>query len=122
MNARQYKSVIVAQLCIIVVLVWCWWNAYRQIVWAGFISRQCIITQDAIEHPSNDSLTWLALRLDFLMGYYDYHSRSLADSRLQETVRQQYEQTLTNAVAYFRSHSKNDLGSDPKAWIRRYEP
>ena len=122
MSIRAYKLIIVALLCIIIFLGWCCWSSYSQIIWAGFISQQCRITQDVIDHPpEGDVRAWLALRLDFLMGYYDYHSRSLAGSRLQEVVRHEYQQTLTNAVALFRSQSTNDLGSDPKAWIQKYE-
>jgi hypothetical protein len=86
---------------------------------AYFIDEQCRTTQ---EHYIGAESTpeALALRVDFLMGYYDAYSKSLAGSRLKQVVRWEYEQTLTNALACFRQLTTNDLGADPRAWIKRY--
>lgn len=80
-----------------------------------------MITQDMIDHPPDGFVPeGLALRLEFLVGYYDAHSKSLAGSRLESIARRDYQQTLSNAVALFRSQSTNDLGDDPQAWIQKY--
>jgi hypothetical protein len=101
-------------------LAWRYWIQSRQLVWAWFIDAQCRTTQESyIEKSSNPRA--LALRLDFLMGYYEVHSKVLAGSRLESMVRSQYQQTLTNVVAAFRSTTTNDLGDDPRAWIQKYE-
>ena len=89
-------------------------------VWAWFIDAQCRTTQESFIDESIDPRA-LALRLDFLMGYYEAHSKVLHGSRLESIVLRGYQQTLTNAVAAFRSRTTNDLGGDPRAWIERYE-
>jgi hypothetical protein len=54
------------------------------------------------------------------MAYYEAHSKGLAGSHLEQIVRRDYEQALTNALAVFRSETTNDLGSDPHAWVKKY--
>gem|GEM_PF-5609835 len=81
-----------------------------------------MITQDMIDHPSGGFVPeGLAIRLDFLMGYYDHYSKPLAGSPIEWMVQRDYQQTLTNAVALFRSQTTNDFGSDPQAWIQHYD-
>ena len=81
-----------------------------------------MITQDMIDHPADGFVPQgLALRLDFLIGYYDAWHKSLVGSQLEWVVSRDYQQTLTNAVTLFRSQTTNDLGSDPQAWIKKYE-
>ena len=81
-----------------------------------------MITQDMIEHPGDGFMPeGLVIRLDFLMGYYDHYSKPLAGSPIKWMIQREYQQTLTNAVALLRSQTTNDLGSDPRAWIRKYD-
>ena len=90
-------------------------------MWFGFIEKQCVLTQDAIDHPPDGFVPeGLAQRLQFLMGYYEAHGKSLVGSRLEAVVRRDYQRALTNAVALFRSQTTNDLGGDPQAWIQKY--
>jgi len=122
MSIRAYKSVIVVLLCVSVLLAWCCWHLYGQTVSASFIERECKFTQDMIDHPADGFVPrGLAMRLDFLMGYYDSCHKPLVGSHLDWIVSRDYQQTLTNAVTLFRSQTTNDLGSDPRAWIKQYE-
>ena len=120
MSVRVYKIVIGFLLCIVLLLGWSYWRLSGQVVWTYFIDAQCRTTQESFIDASPDPRA-LALRLDFLMGYYGAHSKALVGSHLEQIVRREYEQTLTNAVAAFRSMTTNDLGGDPRAWIQKYE-
>ena len=86
----------------------------------GFIQYQCEKTQTDFINGQTDPRS-LALRLDFLMGYYDHYSKKLNGSPEAQVVWQHYCQTLTNAVKAFRQMTTNDLGNDPRAWIEKYE-
>jgi hypothetical protein len=100
------------------------WNlhlAYTQIVSAYRVEQQCKIAQDIINFPpDNSGPEAVAHQVEFLMGYYNEYSNALVGSRLEWIVRRDYQQTLTNAVAAFRSQTTNDLGSNPQAWIQKY--
>jgi hypothetical protein len=119
-SVRAYKIALVTLVFLLAFVTWRHWMQSRQMVWASFIDAQCRTTQESFIDESIDPGA-LALRLDFLMGYYEAHSKVLAGSRLESIVRRGYQQTLTHAVAAFRSMTTNDLGSDPRAWIERYE-
>lgn len=120
MSIRAYKLTIAVVLCIALVLAWRYWVLFGQVVWADFIDKQCRITQESfIEGSPNPQA--LALRLNFLIGYHDAHSKALTGSHLEQIILREYQQTLTNAVAAFRSATTNDLGGDPRAWIQKYE-
>ena len=122
MSIRTYKLSVALLACIVLFLGWCCWHLYGELVSASFVERQCMITQDMVDHPADNFVPQgLAMRLDFLMGYYDYYGRPLRGSPIEWIVQRDYQQTLTNAVVLFRSQTTNDLGSDPKAWIKKYE-
>jgi hypothetical protein len=81
-----------------------------------------MITQDFVDHPPDGFMPQgLAIRLDFFTGYCDYYMKRLGGSPIQWVVERDYQQTLTNSLILFRSQTTNDLGSDPKAWIKKYE-
>ena len=121
MSLRAHKIMIAVLVCLLGLLAWRYWVLSGQVVWAEFIDAQCHTTQEAfIDVPSKPDA--LALRLDFLMGYYQAHSKALAGSGLEEMVRREYERTVTNAVVCFRNITTNDLGADPREWIKKYEP
>lgn len=118
MSLRACKLGVLVLLCSTGFLGWQCWRLFGQIISADFIERQCVITQDVLDHPPDDyGPADLAERLLFLRGYYDAHIKSLAGSRLEWIVTRDYQRTLTNAVALFRSQTTNDLGSAPDAWI-----
>ena len=120
MSLRSRLLVIVL-LCVFCFLAWRFWHSKSQQTWYDFIEKQCVITQGMIDHPPDGFVpTGLAQRLEFLMGYYEAHSGSLRGSELESVARRDYQQTLTNALALFRSQTTNDLGSDPQAWIAKY--
>jgi hypothetical protein len=120
-SVRAYKVAVVILVCLLALVTWRYSVQSRQMVWAWFIDAQCRTTQESFIDEAIDPRA-LALRLDFLMGYYEAHSKALAGSRLESIIRRGYQQTLTNAVEAFRSMTTNDLGGDPRAWIERYEP
>ena len=120
MSVRSYKWISGFLLCAALLLAWRWLVHYRQMVTLAFIHSQCETTQKDFIEGQTDPRS-LALRLDFLMGYYDYYSKTLNGSPAAHVVWRNYCQTLTNAVNAFRQMTTNDLGSDPRAWIRKYE-
>ena len=69
MSVRVYKIVIGFLLCIVLLLGWSYWRLSGQVVWTYFIDAQCRTTQESFIDASPDPRA-LALRLDFLMGYY----------------------------------------------------
>jgi hypothetical protein len=80
-----------------------------------------MIAQDIISHsPDESDLKGVAHQVEFLMGYYDEYRNSLVGSQFERIVRRDCQQTLTNAIAVFRSQTTNDLGNDPKVWIQKY--
>ena len=122
MSIRAYKLSVVALLCVSVLLAWCYCHLYGQLVSASFIESECKFTQDMIDHPADGFVPkGLAMRLDFLMGYYDSRHKSLVGSQVEWIVSRDYQQTLTNAVTLFRSQTTSDLGGDPRVWIHKYE-
>jgi hypothetical protein len=100
------------------------WNlhlTYAQIISAERVEQQCKIAQDIIKDaPLDNGLEAVAHQVEFLMQYHDEYSNALVGSRLDGIVRRDYQQTLTNAVAFFRSKTTNDLGGNPQAWIQNY--
>ena len=88
-------------------------------VTARFIDYQCEITQTEYIDGQADPAVF-AQRLGFLMGHYDAKSRALTGSPVAKMVDRHYYQTLTNAVAAFHRLSTNDLGADPRDWVRKY--
>lgn len=123
MSLRPHKLIIPVLICVLCFLAWRYLDSKSQKTWFYFIQKQCAITQDMIDHPSDGFVpTGLAHRLEFLMGYYEAHSKSLQGSQFEAVARRDYQQTLTNAVALFRRQTTNDLGSDPRAWIEKYGP
>jgi hypothetical protein len=122
MSIRTSKLTVAVLLCVIFFLGWSCWHLYGQLVYASFIERQCVITQDMVDHPPDGfAPKGLAIRLDFFTGYCDYYNKSLVGSPIEWIVKRDYQQTLTNALVLFRSQTTNDLGSDPKNWIQKYE-
>jgi hypothetical protein len=120
MSFRPHKLIITLLLCVSFFLAWRYWSSKSQKTWFDFIEKQCVITQDMIDHPPDGFVpTGLALRLEFLMGYYEAHSRSLKGSPFESVATRDYQQTLTNAIALFRRQTTNDLGGDPRAWIEK---
>ena len=91
---------------------------YRQMVTAAFIDAQCENTQLYIDTEDPRAL---AYHVGFLIDYYDGWSKTLAGSPIAKIARRDYQQALTNAVTAFRRMSTNDLGSDPQAWIQKYD-
>jgi len=117
---RTYKLGVLALLCVTGFLAWKCWHLSGEVVWADYIEKQCVITQDMLTHPPEGfGPRDLAERLRFLMGYYSAHQASVG-SQVGWIVKRDYERTLTNAVALFRNLTTNDLGSDPEAWIQKY--
>jgi hypothetical protein len=121
MSVRSYKWITGILLCLALFLAWRSFVLYRQMVTVAFIDRQCQITQDNFINGEIDPRA-LAQRLDFLICYYDGYSKDLSGSPVAHAVWRSYCQTLTNAVNAFRLMTTNDLGSDPKVWIKKYEP
>lgn len=122
MSIRAYKFTVVALLCVFLLLALGCWRLYQQSVSASFIERECVFTQNLIDQPPDGFVPeGLAMRLDFLMGYYNTHDKTLTGSPIEWMVERDYQRTLTNALVLFRSHATNDLGSDPRAWIQKYE-
>ena len=103
--------------------LWLGWHGYalsRQVQMAGLIDYQCRKTQEMFD--ARLDAQQLAMRLDFLMGYHEEYAKPLVGSPLAGMVEQIYQLTLSNAVAAFRQRSTNDLGNDPRVWIKKYEP
>jgi hypothetical protein len=122
MSIKGYKLSIFILFGVIGFLIWRCWVLSRQSLWAVQIEQQCKITQEILKSPpDNFGPADLAQRLDFFTGYYDAHSNSLTGSLLAEMVHRNYQQTVTNVVTEFRRITTNDLGNDPKAWIKKYE-
>jgi hypothetical protein len=121
MSIRAYKLTVILLLGFSFFLAWHCWGLFRQLVWADYIEKECMITQNIVKQsPDSFGMKPLVQRLEFFINYYDVHGKSLVGSRIEWIVRRDYQQSLTNAVALFRSKSTNDLGSDPQAWIRHY--
>jgi hypothetical protein len=69
-SVRAYKFIVVGLICISILFAWRWWDLQGQTVSFDFIEKQCMITQDMIDHPPDGLVPeGLALRLEFLMGY-----------------------------------------------------
>lgn len=123
MSIRSYKWSIAILLCIAASFGWQCWVLFGQVVAANFIDKECKITHELCSDsalPTTRDSSFLALRLDFLVGYYESCSNTLVGSHLEQIVRRDYEHALTNILAVLRRQTTNDLGSDPRAWIQKY--
>ncbi len=118
----KHRTLVVAVVILFAALVFLGWRHFqltRQVYAAGFLAYQCELTQQLyIDDQSN--LEALALRLQFLIPAYEYRSRSLKGSSLAKVVERDYRRTLTNAITAFRRNSTNDLGDDPRVWMKKY--
>ena len=119
MGIRAYQFSVVGLVGVVLFLVWRLWLAEREAMTAAFIDYQCQTTQQMFIERQSDPVA-LAVRLDFLVGYYQGYSRTLTGTPLAKVVERSYCQTLTNAVQAFRSWTTNDLGDDPQVWIKQY--
>lgn len=121
MGIRAYQFIVGGLICVVLFLAWRLLMAERQAMTAASIDFQCETTQQMFiaEHSDPDPVA-LAMRLEFLVGYYEGYSRTLTGTPLAKVVERSYRQTLTNAVHAFRSWNTNDLGSDPQVWIKQY--
>ncbi len=124
MSIRAYKLSLAVLACVAVFFAWRWWVLLGHEVAAGFVDYECETTEDLCRNwhlIENRDASSLAMRLQFLMGYYESRSNMLAGSRLQRMVRRNYEQAVTNVLDTLRRETGEDLGSDPHAWIKKYE-
>lgn len=116
------RLIVAILLCGVGFLGWSFWHLKSQKVWFDYIEKQCRSMQSTLDHPPvGYDPTDLAQRVKFLMGYYEGHSGSLKGSSYEPIARQHYQQTLTNALALFRILTTNDLGGDPRVWVKKYE-
>ena len=102
---------------------WRWWVLSGQEDTAALIDYQCEHTEDLCRNwplIAGRDASYLAMELQFLMGYYESRSNTLVGSRLERIVRRHYEQALTNVLDTLRRETGEDLGTDPHAWIRKY--
>lgn len=123
MSVRSYKWSVAGLLCVGVFLGWRCWVLFGQVVTADFVDKECKNTEDLCRdyaQMSDRDPSFLAMRLEFLTGYYESRSNTLAGSRLAQIVRRDYDQALTNVLAILRREATNDLGNDPHAWIQKY--
>jgi hypothetical protein len=124
MSIRAQKWSIAALLCIAVFLGWRCCVLLGQVITAEFVDKECKIAQgfcsESYTGPNPLGAPYLAFRLEFLIGYYESRTNTLAGSRLEEIVRRDYEQAVSDLLAALRRETTNDLGSDPHAWIQKY--
>ncbi|HEU5071610.1 MAG TPA: hypothetical protein VFV96_14495 [Verrucomicrobiae bacterium] len=105
-------------LVAVVLLGWQVLTSYRQTVTAMFISHQCETTE-LVAREFSDPET-IAHRTEFLICYYQGHSRTLEGTPLARLVRRDYEHTLTNVLMAYQRVSTNDFGAQIKAWSQQY--
>jgi hypothetical protein len=110
--------VIFALLVALGFLGWQTVTNYKQTVTAMFISHQCETTERiAREVPDPQTI---AHHVEFLICYYQGHSRALEGTRLARIARRDYEHTLTNALMSYQRVSTNDFRSQIEAWSQKY--
>ncbi|MBI1176408.1 hypothetical protein GC207_03110 [bacterium] len=97
---------------------WRYYLAERQFAAASFVHHQIETTQKSYIDGVSDVRS-LAMRLNFLRGYYEHEMQFVTHPVLRESLERNYRQTLTNAMVVLRGLT-NDLGNDPDAWIDRY--
>jgi len=123
MSIRSYKWSIAVLLCIVGLFGWRCWVLFGQVVAADFIDKECKITEElCTDFPLTTprDVSFLAMNLEFLMGYYESRSNTFVGSHLEQTVRRDYEHAITTALATLRRETTNDLGDNPRTWIQKY--
>jgi alpha-N-acetylglucosamine transferase len=110
--------VVLMLLVAVVLLGWQLVVSYRQTVTAMFISHQCE-TAERIARDFSDPET-IAHHTEFLICYYQRHSRTLEGTRLARLVRRAYEHTLTNLLMSYQQVSTNDFGAQIQEWSQKY--
>lgn len=120
MSIRAYKWSIGILLCVIALLTWRCFGMFGQMVAASFVHKQCETTRRMFIESELSDLRGLAMRLQFLKGYYSHYGRTLAGSHIAPLVDYDYQRTLKDAVTAFRSWTTNDLGGDVEPWIQKY--
>jgi len=108
-------------LALLVALGFLGWQTitnYRETVTAMFISHQCETTE-RIAREVTDPET-IAHQTEFLICYYQGHSRTLEGTRLARVVRRDYEHTLTNVLMLYQRVSTNDFGAQIQTWSEKY--
>ena len=110
--------VILALLVALGLLGWQTVASHRQTVTAMFISHQCETTERiAQEFPDPETI---AHHTEFLISYYQAHSKTLEGTRLARIARRDYEHTLTNVLMSYQRVSTNDFVSQIQAWSQKY--
>ncbi len=119
MNRRSaYWIAIAILLCSTGFFAWRYLAVERQLVAASFIRHQIETTQQGYIDSAPDVRS-LAVRLNFLHGYFEHEIQYVDHPVLRRSLERDYRLVVTNAVVALRNLT-NDLGADPTVWIDAY--
>ena len=117
-SQRGHWIVIFVLVCMTGYFAWRYLTLQRQLATASFIQHQIDTTQRSYVVGASD-VRGLALRLNFLRGYFDEQILAVDDPVLRRSLERDYRETLTNAMIALRGLT-NDLGDDLDVWIETY--
>ena len=83
-------------------------------------SEQVHIFEEMRSRALQGSPSDAAGRLEYVVSYYPSVTKQIVGSRLDRLVEQARASVVREILAYLRSKTGEDLGSDAEAWIQKY--
>jgi hypothetical protein len=86
----------------------------------AFASEQVRIFQEMREKALNSDAPGAAGCLEYVVNYYPSGTKQESGSRLDSMVESARGQSVREIVAYLRTKTGEELGTDPDSWIKKY--
>jgi hypothetical protein len=86
----------------------------------AFASEQVHIFQEMREKALNSNVPGAAGCLEYVVNYYPSGTKQESGSRLDHMVESARAQSVREIVAYLRSKTGEELGTNPESWIKKY--
>ncbi len=87
---------------------------------AAFASEQVHIFDEMRDKALHSDASGAAGCLEYVVNYYPSGTKQESGSRLDRMVESARGHSVREIVAYLRTKTGEDLGTDPEAWIKKY--
>ncbi len=86
----------------------------------AFASEQVHIFDEMRDEALHSDASGAAGCLDYVVNYYPSGTKQVSGSRLDRMVESARGQSVREILAYLRTKTGEDLGTDPESWIKKY--
>ena len=86
----------------------------------AFASEQIHIFDEMRDKALSSDASGAAGNLEYVVNYYPSGTKQESGSRLDRMVESARSQSVREILAYLRTKTGEDLGTDPDSWIKKY--